>query len=114
MLRRKEIRNQVKDILEHNPSGDPHQKQMKHLEALGIISMLMLDETMDKMIDTNKALDESNKQLAKSNLKLQRIAIAISILALLVSFALGIVAIIPERSVKIEVNGKDIIQRTNK
>ncbi len=93
MLRRQEIRNQVEDILEYNPSGDPHQKQMKQLEGLGIVSMLMLDETIDKMIAINKKLDASNKALAKSNLKLQKLAIGISVIAVIISFVLGVIAI---------------------
>lgn len=93
MLRRQEIRSQVKDILKHNPSGDPHQKQMKHLEGLGIVSMLMLDETMDKMIATNKKLDASNKDLARSNLRLQKLAIGISVLAIIISAVLGVIAL---------------------
>ncbi len=93
MLRRQEIRTQVQDILEYNPSGDPHQKQMKQLEGLGIVSMLMLDETIDKMIAINKKLDSSNKALAESNLKLQKLAIGISVFAIVISVILGVIAI---------------------
>lgn len=96
MQRRQEIRNEVGDIMNDSPSRDPSQLQMKKLEALGIESMLMLDETMDKMIATNKKLDASNKDLAKSNLRLQKLAIGVSGLALIISVALGVIALMSE------------------
>lgn len=113
MNRRQKIRKHLKGIMSHDPTGDPHQNQIKRLESLNVETLLEVVDTLDKMDETNKALDESNKNLAKSNLNLQKVAVGIAILGLITSIVLGLVALHANKTVKIELNGKETIRTTN-
>lgn len=85
MNNRQRIIGELNKLREDNPSGDPHQKQMKALEIKNIEVLIELIETLEKIDTSNKKLEESNLKLSQRNLWLQVLVALLAAGALYVS-----------------------------
>lgn len=66
-------------------TGTPHNEQMRELSSISAEVMLEVIDTLDKIDETNKALNVSNEKLERSNFRLQVIAVAIATIGVIIA-----------------------------
>ena len=85
----KEIEKENEDIMSHNPSGDPHQLQMKRLSSNATESMVVVHGEIASLKKITKDYSESSKKFSKSSRYLSLTAIIIALIALIASLIIG-------------------------